>query len=89
MTTNGNGRKGRRPTLNTEGSGTHKDNGNCNCEREEGFIAQKASDGEPYFAPLRMTSKGNGNDPPTTCLALGLGEFFRCDWWRTCALTSL
>jgi hypothetical protein len=25
---------------------------------EEGFIAQKASDGKPYFAALRMTAKG-------------------------------
>jgi len=44
---------------------------NGNGDGEEGFIAQevsygkqyiarKASDGEPFFATLRMTEKGNG-----------------------------
>jgi hypothetical protein len=47
-----NGKKGRRPTLGTEGSGTRTDNGNNegygNCERQEGS-----------FAALRMTANGD------------------------------
>jgi hypothetical protein len=41
----------RRPTLETEGSGTRNDNGNsrCNCERQEGS-----------FATLRMAANGGG-----------------------------
>ncbi len=61
----GNGREGRRPTLNTEGSGTRNENGNNksnsnnesndNCERQEGS-----------FAALRMTADFPGARTPPT-----------------------
>jgi hypothetical protein len=47
----GNGREGRRPTLNTEGSGTRNDN----CNRQEGS-----------FAALRMTADFLGAKTPPT-----------------------
>jgi hypothetical protein len=32
----------------------------ANCKRQEGFIARKASDGEPHFAALRTTAARRG-----------------------------
>ena len=55
----------RNDNSNCVGSGRPNDDSNCGgngyCERQEGFIGRKATDGESYFAALRMTAKINDN----------------------------